>query len=145
MLSATRLLETPMRHHAFLPVLAALLMFAEPSVAFRATNGFTVTQTGPQDFVVNYRVTRNETSYWCAAGEFVTRDLGLPAKTRIYRASPPPRGAGEGIAFTLDSAAAAPEGGLSNFSAGGGDGSVSAGHARGSFCNFFEDIPFGDF
>jgi hypothetical protein len=134
-----------MKNFFSLAVVASLVALAGPAAAFRATNGFTVTQTGPQDFIVNYRLTRNENSYWCAAGEFVTRDLGLPAKTRIYRASPPPRRPGEGIAFTLDAAAAAPEGGISNFSAGGGDGSVSAGHARGSFCNFFDDFPVSNF
>jgi hypothetical protein len=130
-----------MRTFAFFASLATLVALATPAAAFRATNGFTVDSTGPQEFVVNFRSTRNETAYWCAAGEFVTRELGLPSKTRIYRASPKPRGAGQGITFTLDPAAAAPGAGLSTVSA-GGDGSVSAGHARGSFCNFFEQLPF---
>ena len=130
-----------MRNFAFLASLAALVALASPAAAFRASNGFSVTATGAQEFVVDFRITRNETAYWCAAGQFVTRGLGLPAKTRIYRASPKPRGAGQGITFTLDPAAAAPGGGISAVSA-GGDGSVSAGHARGSFCNFFEQLPF---
>jgi hypothetical protein len=130
-----------MRNLAILAPLVTLMAFATPAAAFRATNGFTVDSTGAQDFVVNYRVTRNETAYWCAAGQFVTRELGLPAKTRIYRASPPPRGAGQGIAFTLDPAAAASESGLSTFGR-GSDGSVSAGHARGSYCSIYDIIPF---
>ena len=127
-----------MRAPAIVAVLATL---ATPAAAFRATNSFTVDATGPQEFVVNFRVTRNETNYWCAAGDYVIRDLGLPSKTRIYRASPTPRGAGQGITYTLDPAAAAPGAGLSTLSA-GGDGSVSAGHARGSYCNFFDQFPF---
>jgi hypothetical protein len=130
-----------MRPTVLFAALATIAMLASPAAAFRATNGFTVTSTGPQEFVVNFRTTRNETAYWCAAGEFVTRELDLPRKTRIYRASPKPRGAGQGITFTLDPAAAAPGAGISAISA-GGDGSVSAGHARGSFCTFFDDIPF---
>jgi hypothetical protein len=124
-----------------LALVAILATLASPAAAFRATNGFTVQSTGPQTFTVNFRTTRNENAYWCAAGEFVTRALDMPSKTRIYRASPQPRRAGQGISFTLDPAAAAPGAGLSTLSA-GGDGSVSAGHARGSFCNFFEQLPF---
>jgi hypothetical protein len=130
-----------MRNLAFLASMALLTSLASPAAAFRATNGFTVDNIGPQEFVVNFRVTRNENAYWCAAGEFVTRELGLPSKTRIYRASPKPRGAGQGITFTIDPAAAAPGAGQSTIGA-GGDGSVSAGHARGSFCSFFEQLPF---
>ncbi len=126
-----------MRAAALVAILAAL---ASPAAAFRATNGFTVDPISDQSFLVNFRTTRNETAYWCAAAQFVTRELGLPSKTRIYRASPKPRGAGQGITFTLDAAAAAPGAGLSTVSR-DSDGSVSAGHARGSYCTFFEDLP----
>jgi hypothetical protein len=134
--------ETPMRNLAFTATLAALAALASPAAAFRASNGFDVTPTGPKEFVVEYEVTRNENRYWCAAGDFVIRGLGLSNKTRIYRASPPPRRRGEGITFTLDPAAAAKGGGVSSFSNDGRDGSVSAGHARGSLCSYFEEFPF---
>jgi hypothetical protein len=133
--------EKQMRTTTLFAALATLALLASPAAAFVAKNGFSVTSTGPQEFVVEFRSARNETAYWCAAGDFVTRAMGLPSKTRIYRASPKPRGAGQGITFTLDPAAATPGGGLSNFG-GAGDGSVSAGHARGSFCTFFEELPF---
>ncbi len=114
---------------------------ASPAAAFEAVNSFTVTQTGPQEITVEYQLVQNETAYWCAAGDFAIRELGLPRKTRLYRASPPPRRAGQGITFTLDPAAAASESGLSTFSK-GSDGSVSLGHARGSFCSIFIKQPF---
>jgi hypothetical protein len=133
--------EKQMRLPAFLATLAMAAALANPAAAFRATNGFDVTPTGPQEFTVEFRSVRNETAYWCAAGQYVTRELGLSSKTRIYRASPKPRGAGQGIAFTLDPAGAAPGAGLSTLSR-DGDGSVSAGHARGSYCTFFEELPF---
>ena len=122
-------------------IFVALATLATPAAAFDAVNGFSVSSTGPQDFAVDYKGILNETAYWCAAGDFVIRDLGLSRKTRIYRASPPPRRAGQGIVFTLDPAAAAAESGLSTFGK-DADGSVSAGHARGSFCSIFEDLPF---
>jgi hypothetical protein len=128
-----------MRAFAFVAVLAIL---ATPASAFRATNGLTVESTGSQEFTVNYRANRHVTDYWCAAGDFVIRELGLSRKTRLYRASPKPVGAGEGISFTLDPGSAAEGAGLSTFSP-GSDGSVSVGHASGSFCNRFEPLfPF---
>lgn len=118
-----------------LAVLATATLLASPAHAFVATYPFTVEPTGPQEFTVAFATTRFEIGYWCAAGEFVTQGLGLPAKTRIYRASPVPRGAGEGIVFTLDPAAGQRENGLSTFNA-DDDGSISAGHAL-NFCSDF--------
>lgn len=131
-----------MRNFAFLASFSSLIaLAATPAAAFQAVNGFTVTQTGPQEFTVDYDVVQNETAYWCAAGDYAVRALNLPRKTRLYRASPPPRRAGQGITFTLDPAAAASESGLSILSR-DGDGSVSIGHARGSFCSIFIKLPF---
>jgi hypothetical protein len=118
-----------------LPTLAAAALLAPPAHAFVATYPFTVESTGPQEFTVAFATTRFEIGYWCAAGEFVTRGLGLPNETRIYRASPVPRAAGQGIVFTLDPAAGQRDNGLSTFSA-DNDGSVSAGHAL-TFCSDF--------
>ncbi len=133
--------EMRMHNLTRLAVVASFASLAQPAAAFQAVNGFTVTQTGPQEFTVDYEVVQNETAYWCAAGDFAVRALDLPRKTRLYRTSPVPRRAGQGITFTLDPAAAASESGLSNFS-GNGDGSVSIGHARGSFCSLFIKLPF---
>jgi hypothetical protein len=117
------------------PALTVLTMLATPAGAFVATYPFTVESTGPQEFTVAFATTRYEIGYWCAAGEFVTQGLGLPSKTRIYRASPVPRGVGEGVVFTLDPAAGQRDNGLSTFS-GDNDGSISAGHAL-TFCSDF--------
>ncbi|OYW51945.1 MAG: hypothetical protein B7Z31_13190 [Rhodobacterales bacterium 12-65-15] len=64
----------------------------------------------------------------------MTEKLGLPGDTRIYRMSPPPRKAGEGIAFTLDPAKSAGDTGISTFG-GAQDGSLSASGAKASQCN----------
>jgi hypothetical protein len=130
-----------MRPLTLLTAMATIAALVSPAAAFQAVNGFTVTQTGPQEFTVEYEVVQNETAYWCAAGDYAVRALDLPRKTRLYRASPPPRQAGQGITFTLDPAAAAADSGLSVVS-GDGDGSVSIGHARGSFCSLFIKLPF---
>jgi hypothetical protein len=122
-------------------ILAAAAVLALPTMApadtFIATYPFTVDATGPQEFRVNFATSRFEIGYWCAAGEFVTRALDLPNKTRIYRASPVPRAQGEGVLFTLDPAAGQRENGLSTFG-GDDDGSVSAGQAL----NFCADFVF---
>jgi hypothetical protein len=125
-----------MRAFAVFAVLASL---ATPAAAFRATNGLTVESTGPKDFTVNYRANRAVVDYWCAAGDYLIRDLGLSPKTRLYRASPKPGPVGQGIAFTLDPAGAAPGAGLSTFNS-RDDESVSAGHARAALCQTYKPL-----
>ena len=103
-----------------------LLLLPLPAAGFTAQNGMRVTQTGPTEIAVAHRVRADDTDYWCAAGDFVQSALGLPGNTRIWRATPKPRRAGQGIGFTLDPARKAEGAGLSQFGAGPRDGSLSA-------------------
>lgn len=122
------------------------LMFLVPfmlpvsAAAFTAQNGMRAAQVGPAEIAVAHEVRRDDTEYWCAAGDFAQRVLGQPGKTRIWRATPKPRRAGEGIVFTLDPAKKAEGAGLSQFGSGPRDGSISVGMAVGSFCRI--DFPY---
>ena len=123
-----------------LTILALLLPM--PAAAFTAQNGMTAVQSGPAEITVIHEVKRDDTDYWCAAGDLVQREMGLPGKTRLWRASPKPRGAGAGIVFTLDPAKAAEGAGLSQFGGGPRDGSIPVSMAVGSYCR--KIIPFFD-
>lgn len=79
-----------------LMVLAPLLLLPMPAAAFTAQNGMTATQISPTEIAVAHDVRRDDTDYWCAAGDFVRRVLGQPGNTRIWRATPKPREAGRG-------------------------------------------------
>lgn len=114
-------------------IAAAALALAQPAYAFEARNSLRVAQTSATDFTVGYKNTAKLTDYWCAAGDFAARGLGVAGPTRVYRLSPPPRGAGQGISFTLDPARAAGETGLTTFG-GKQDGAFSAQGAVSSFC-----------
>lgn len=72
-----------------------------PALAWRSSNGFIVNRTGELQFEVQSRGGLGPSNAWCAAGDFVIRNLGLPTNTRIWRASPPPQKAGKPILFTL--------------------------------------------
>ncbi len=117
--------------------LLTALALASPAAALGPESRLRVTQTSNADFTVGYRSTAKLTDYWCAAGNFVTNTLGLPDSTRVYRLSPPPRKAGQGISFTLDASRSAGETGLSTFG-GPQDGSMSAGGAYAQFCFVFD-------
>ncbi|MDP5305961.1 hypothetical protein [Paracoccus spongiarum] len=122
--------------------LAALVLAsaqAGPAAAWLSRNGMTVREAGPQRIEVAFRPGRDDPDYWCAAGDFARSALRLPGQTRIWRASPKPRGAGEGILFTLDAAQKAEGAGLSQFGAGPRDGSISVAMAVGSHCSL--EIP----
>ncbi|WP_374301175.1 hypothetical protein [Paracoccus sp. (in: a-proteobacteria)] len=121
--------------------LAALLL-PLPAAAFTAQNGMTAVQTGPSEITVIHEIRRSDTDYWCAAGDFAQRALGLTGNTRLWRASPKPRGAGDGIVFTLDETKAAPGAGLSQFGSGPRDGSIPVSMAVGSFCRVI--VPYFD-
>lgn len=123
-----------------LVILAMLLPV--PAAAFTAQNGMTAVQTGPSGIAVIHEAKRADTDYWCAAGDFAQRALGLPGGTRLWRASPKPRRAGEGIVFTLDRGQAADDAGLSHFGSGPRDGSIPVSMAVGSFCRVI--IPILD-
>ncbi|QRZ12279.1 hypothetical protein JWJ88_06490 [Paracoccus methylovorus] len=122
------------------PIFLALLSLPIPAAAFTAQNGMTVTQTSPTEIAVAYDMRREDTDYWCAAGDFAQRVLGQPGKARIWRATPKPREAGKGIGFTLDAAQKAEGAGLSQFGSGPRDGSLSVGMAVGNFCRPY--VPY---
>ncbi|MGL4281442.1 MAG: hypothetical protein ACRCS0_13840 [Albidovulum sp.] len=112
----------------------ALVLLASPVFAFNARNGMDVRAIDSQTFVVEFPSPYNEKQYLCAAGDYVIRALGMSARTRIFRASPPPRKQGQGITFTLDETKKVDLGLLSSFSKNKGDGGISAGVARDNFC-----------
>lgn len=123
-----------------LTILAMLLPL--PAAAFTAQNGMTAVRTGPAEITVIHEVRRGDTDYWCAAGDFAQRVLDLPGKTRLWRASPKPRRAGQGIVFTLDPAQQAEGAGLSQFGGGPRDGSIPVAMAVGNYCQRI--VPFQD-
>lgn len=86
----------------FRPFLVALglSLAAQPSAAFLARNDLTVTPTGPENFVVNWRGNSSLRAFWCAAADYARHELGATGQTRIYRTSGPRR-PGQGIAFSL--------------------------------------------
>lgn len=73
-----------------------------PVQAWVATNGLSVRQVNATDFFVDYRGRSGATSFWCAAGDYVVRRLGMSPNTRVFRLSPPPRSGGQGIMFSLN-------------------------------------------
>lgn len=123
--------------------LIVLLMLPLPAAAFTARNGMEVAQVGPAGIAVAFRSGREDTDYWCAAGDYAQRVLGQPVGTRLWRASPKPREAGAGILFTLDPAERAEGAGLSQFGAGARDGAISVGAAVSGHCRVV--VPFTDF
>lgn len=112
----------------------AFALLASPVFAFSARNGMDVRAVDAQTFVVEFPSPYDEKQYLCAAGDYVIRALGMSALTRIYRASPPPRKQGQGITFTLDETKKVQLGLLSSFGKDKGDGGISAGNARDSYC-----------
>ena len=111
------------------------LLTAVPSHAFMAKNDLVVVPLGADSFEVPYRGLSGASDFWCAAGDYVVRDLHLPPTTRIYRTSSPPRRAGQGIAFSL-SGRDAKKSGLVFHSGGSG---LTAAHAR-QLCDVREFI-----
>jgi hypothetical protein len=105
---------------------SSLALTAAPASAFTSVNGLPVQPTGAQSFYVPLIGQTADQAFWCAAGDFVQRGLGLPGRTPIYRLSPPPRKAGKGIEFSLSSAGAAEKTGVTIFGNSGPKNSVSA-------------------
>ena len=108
---------------------AVAVTTATQANAFLAENTLIVRATGNGAFEVPYRGLNGPGDFWCAAGDYVIRELELPPNTRIYRTSSPPRRAGQGITFSL-SAEGAKKTGLVRLNR---DRSVTASHAR-SLC-----------
>lgn len=116
-------------------ILLILLALPLPAAGFTARNGMEAAQVGPTEIAVAFRSGRSDTDYWCAAGDFAQRAMGLPVVARLWRASPKPRGAGQGIVFTLDAGRQAEGAGLSQFGAGPRDGAMSLGAAVAGHCH----------
>ena len=118
--------------------LVAVVALAFPADAFVSEVRLRVQQGPGTDFTVLFNSQAKLTDYWCAAGNHVTNTQGYPDRTRVFRMSPPPRVAGEGISFTLDATRSAGDTGLSTFG-GVQDGSMAAGSAFAKFCFIFEN------
>ncbi len=63
-------------------ILATSLAFASPASAFIAINGLPVQPTGGESFYVPLISLTSDQAFWCAAGDFVKRGLGLPGERR---------------------------------------------------------------
>lgn len=87
--------------HALAAVAVVAGLAVSPAQAFVASNGLLVQRVNEMDFFVPFRGRPAATSFWCAAGDFAIRGLGLRPGTRIFRLSPPPRRGGDGILFSL--------------------------------------------
>lgn len=111
-------------------ILATAIALAQPAAAFMAENRLVVAPTGPQGFEVPFRGVSSIPAFWCAAGDYVRRELGLGPATEIYRVSGP-RGPGQGVRFSLDPAGARATGLLMLYN---DDLGLSAAHAR-SLCD----------
>ena len=122
-------------------IMTLAIALAAPAEAFILGNRMQVTALGGADFAVAFTPRAEETDYWCAAGSYVTRRLGLDSRTRVFRLSPEPRKRGQGISFTLDKARGTGSTGITTF---GGlqDGGMSAGSAY-QYCHDFEINRFG--
>ena len=120
-----------MIRYLLLPLLAAT-----PAAAFTAQNDMRVIPTGTAAFSVPWNGDSAPTAFWCAAGDYVIRDLGQPPYTRIYRTSPVPRQSGQPMDFALSAQTSVGDTGLALF--GSDDGGVSAAFAQ-NFCNDLHD------
>jgi hypothetical protein len=111
----------------FRATLIAALVLAFPAHAFISSNRLSVQATGPDSFTVAFRGTATgDIDYWCAAGEFADRQLRASATAVIYRISPPPRRAGQGISFSMNGAGAASSTGLNTVGGSSGGGMTVA-------------------
>ncbi|MBL4916327.1 hypothetical protein [Szabonella alba] len=120
-------------------LLSPLTAMAETRVMI-AQNGMQARQAGPTEILVLPRPSARPTDYWCAAGDYAVRAMGLTNRTRLWRATPASARVGNGILFTLDETKKAEGAGLSEYGSGPRDGSMSLGMAVGSYCR--PVIPF---
>ncbi len=90
----------------------AALMLSGPASAFWAVNGMTVQPLEDGRFYIPWRGQSGDTAFWCAAGDYARRRLGLPAAAHIWRISEPPRRAGKGIVFSTSPEGAASDSGI---------------------------------
>lgn len=90
----------------------ALMLSGAPGLAFTASNSLKVTDQGNGTFLVAYGGRSGARAFWCAAGDYAQRVLGLGATDRIWRVSQPPRGAGQGVIFSISPNGAATDTGI---------------------------------
>jgi hypothetical protein len=96
------------RSHALVLAVGLLVGSTVEASAWTAANGMTVTSDSARSFVVAPRGgMSNSTDYWCAAGDFAIRRLGLRPSTRLFRMSSGTRG---GVRFSLDEKGSVPSG-----------------------------------
>ncbi|UTS79888.1 hypothetical protein [Phaeobacter piscinae] len=88
----------------------ALVALSTPAFAFRAINRLEVVPAGTGQFEVIGRAGALKSDYWCAAGDYVRKSLGLSWQTKIYAVDgigpSATTGARSAVRFTLDPAAA---------------------------------------
>lgn len=114
-------------------LLLLALTLSTAAFGFTAQNGLIVQPEGPEAFSVPWRGKSGPADFWCAAGDYAIRSLHLAPSATIYRASEPPRRAGEAIRFTLRADQAASSSGLARL--GGHPAGLSAGASQ-AFCEF---------
>lgn len=112
-----------MRMLVFAALTAALTPLS--AAADLTIRGSVVTPTGPSSFEVPWRGRSGPRDFWCIAGEYARYDLKLPGRTRLYRTSPLPRRAGDGVTFSTSPKGAQPTG----LALIGGGNSISVAHA----------------
>ncbi|UWR53858.1 hypothetical protein K4F84_04370 [Phaeobacter inhibens] len=87
-----------------------LVTLSTPASAFRAINRLEVVPAGTGQFEVIGRAGALKSDYWCAAGDYVRKSLGLSWQTKIYAVdgigASATTGARSAVRFTLDPAAA---------------------------------------
>ena len=92
-------------------LLAALALNAGSAQAWTAQNDFRV-DGDAAGFEVLSKGGGGAPAFWCAAGDFASKVLGLGPTDRVWRVSEPPRAGGEGIRFALSPDGAASKTGL---------------------------------
>ncbi|APG46282.1 hypothetical protein PhaeoP97_00849 [Phaeobacter porticola] len=88
----------------------ALASMPNSAFAFRAINKLEVVPAGQNQFEVIGRAGAFKPDYWCAAGDYTRRSLGLSWQTKIYAVdgigASITTGARSAVRFTLDPVAA---------------------------------------
>ncbi len=123
----------------FAATLLLALVLATPAAAFRAQNGLIVEVEGPERFAVPFGGLAGPSDFWCAAGDYAYRRLGLPTNQLIYRASEPPRRSGEPMRFSTNPSDSASSTGLLVLGSKGGG--LTIGMAR-AFCQTSGEFDF---
>lgn len=126
---------------AFAAFFIAAALQAAPAGAYVTRWGERVEPRGEGQFEVLASPGQGAPRSWCAAGEYVVQRLGMSPSTPIWRLSPPPRRAGEGVLFALSPEGAAEKTGLLMLDA--GDGALTAAHAQ-ALCDLAAPYPMAD-